>query len=34
MLLTVGLVTAVGLLASLSILRQKPIIFLREQTVE
>lgn len=34
MLLTVGLVTAVGLLASLSILRQKPITFLREQTVE
>ncbi|MEZ4511930.1 MAG: FtsX-like permease family protein [Chloroflexota bacterium] len=34
MLFTVGLVTAVGLLASLSILRQKPITFLREQTVE
>lgn len=34
MLLTVGLVTAVGLLASISILRQKPITFLREQTAE
>jgi len=31
---TVGLVTAVGLLASLSILQKKPIAFLREQSVE
>jgi putative ABC transport system permease protein len=34
MLFTVGLVTAVGLLASISILKKKPMTFLREQTVE
>ena len=33
-LFTVGLVTTVGLLASISILRKKPITFLREQSVE
>jgi len=34
MLFCVGLVTAVGLLASVSILKKKPITFLREQSVE
>ncbi len=34
MLFTVALVTAVGLLASVSILKKKPISFLHEQTVE
>ena len=34
MAFTVGLVTVVGLLASLSILQKKPITFLREQSVE
>ncbi len=34
MVFTIGLVTAVGLLASLSILQKKPITFLREQSVE
>lgn len=32
--LTMGLVTVVGLSASISILRQRPIVFLREQTQE
>jgi len=34
MLFCVGLVTTVGLLASISILKKKPITFLREQSVE
>ena len=34
LLFTVALVTIVGLAASISILRKKPITFLREQTVE
>ena len=34
MLFTIGLVTTVGLLASVSILKKKPISFLREQSVE
>ena len=31
---TLALVVAVGLVSSISILRQKPVIFLREQTEE
>ena len=34
MAFTVALVTSVGLLASISILRKKPIAFLRDQTIE